>query len=263
MEIENKQQKINVLIVDDEPLARERIHDLLALDAEIGAVEEAENGRAAVGKIAERPPDILFLDIQMPHLSGFQVLETLGADEFRKISAIIFVTAFDDYALQAFEFYALDYLLKPFARERFAETLERAKQRIFGEAKDESAIAEMLTRLSGREKKLEWFTVKKNERILLYRAEEAQWIEASANYAALKFAENTELIRETMDNLEKQLDSRTFIRIHRSTIVNVNFIKEVQVWFQKEYRIIMKNGKAFVLTNRYRDNFMKFFRKDL
>lgn len=269
MVAEQNREKIKVLIVDDEPLARERIRDLLAGDAEIGVIAEAENGRAALEKIAASLPDVLFLDIQMPHLDGFQMLNALGAECARQIPAIVFVTAYDSYALQAFEFYALDYLLKPFARERFAETLERAKAAVRRPPaappnSENNRVADLLEELArGKKKTLEWITVKKNERILLYRAADIQWIEASANYAQLQFAETRETIRETMDNLEKSLDAQTFIRIHRSTIVNVNFIKEVQLWFQNEYRIVMKNGKDFILTSRYRDAFMKFFKREI
>ena len=126
----NEQPKLKVLIADDEPLARERLRDLLAGDAEIGAVAEAKNGSETVGKILAETPDILLLDVQMPHLNGLQVLENVGAEILQRIGAIIFVTAFDAHALRAFDFHALDYLLKPFARERFAEMLNRAKNHI-------------------------------------------------------------------------------------------------------------------------------------
>lgn len=255
---------MKILIVDDEPLARERICDLLAQeDAAVNEIREAANGQAAVAALKTNLPDLLFLDVQMPYLNGFEVLQSVGAEVTEKIPAIVFVTAFDRYALQAFEFHAVDYLLKPFTRERFAETLERVKRQISaaGRQTEQAKMLNLLEELTGKPKPLEWITVRKNERILLYRTADLQWIEAQANYALLKFAETSELIRETMEGLEKQLDPRAFIRIHRSTIVNVNFIKEIQIWFQNDYRIIMTTGKDFVLTNRYRDKFMNFFKK--
>lgn len=256
--------KLNVLIADDEPLARERLRDLLTTDAEIGAITEARNGSETVERILEDAPDVLFLDVQMPHLSGLQVLETLNAENLQKIGAIIFVTAYDEHALRAFDFHALDYLLKPFARERFFEAFERAKAqiRLQNQGAEIGKIKDLIQNLANerKAKPLEWFTVKKNERIALHRAADVRHIEASANYAVLQFEKERETIRDTMDNLERSLDPQIFIRIHRSTIVNVNFIKEVQTWFQNEYRIVMKNGREFTLTSRYRDAFMKFFK---
>lgn len=258
------QPKLKILIADDEPLARERLRDLLAGDAEIGAVAEAKNGRETIEKILSDPPDILLLDVQMPYLNGLQVLETVGAAVLQKIGAIIFVTAFDAHALRAFDFHALDYLLKPFARERFAEMLNRAKNqiRLKSQAAEIGKISRLLENLTDGEKKkpLEWITVKKNERIVLHRAADVRHVEASANYAVLQFEKERETIRETMDNLEKNLDPQIFIRIHRSTIINVNFIREVQTWFQNEHRVVMKNGREFTLTSRYRDAFIKFFK---
>lgn len=256
-------EKLKVLIVDDEPLARERVRDLLAGDNEIGEVFEAANGLEAVKWLETSVPDILFLDIQMPHLNGFQALEKIGKEKARQIPAIVFITAYDQHALQAFEFYALDYLLKPFARERFTETSSRAKNQVakFNGENGNEQVVDLLEELTGKPKYLKWITVKKNDRILLYRTEEVQWLGANANYVLLQFEENSELIRETMDSMEKQLDPQTFIRIHRSTIVNINFIKEIQVWFNNEYRILMKSGKMLTLTNTYRERFMKFFKQ--
>lgn len=264
---ESNAAKLNVLIADDEPLARERLRDLLAADAEIGAVTEAKNGRETVEQILENAPDILFLDVQMPHLSGLQVLETLGAESLQKIGAIVFVTAFDEHALRAFDFHALDYLLKPFARERFAAALTHAKTqvRLKNQSSEVGKLIKLTEDLTKREKPktLDWIMVKKNERIVLRRAAEIRYIEASANYAVLQFEKERETIRETMDNFERRLDPHTFIRIHRSSIINVNYIKEVQTWFQNEHRVVMKNDKEFTLTARYRDAFMKFFKNEI
>jgi len=256
---------MRILIVDDEPLARERIREMLKKETEIEFIGEAANGAQAIENIRTQKPDIVFLDIQMPDMDGFGVLETLGAKTLAQIPAIIFVTAYDQHALKAFEFHALDYLLKPFDRERFRETFKRAKAQINQHAGDEpnQRILDLLEQLNSAPEYLEWLTIKKNERIILLKVEDIHWIEAQGNYALLKFKESSQLIRETMDNLEAQLNPRMFVRIHRSTIVNINQIKELQVWSPGEYRVVMQGGKAFTLSRGYRHRFDAFLKKRL
>lgn len=256
---------MKVLIVDDELLARELVREMLKGEKDAEIVGEARNGREAVEMIRAAAPDIVFLDIQMPDMDGFEVLESLSVKELLRIPAIIFVTAYDNYALQAFEYHALDYLLKPFDRERFAAALNRArevlKERSSGEQQQQ--ILKLLEQLKGAPDYLEWLTVKKNERILMLRVEDIQYIEAQGNYVEIKFDDASHLLREKMDSLERQLNPKTFVRVHRSTIVNVNRIKELQVWTPGEYRILMSNGKTFPLSRGYRSRFDTFLKKSL
>lgn len=254
---------MKILIVDDEPLARERIREMLKGEREAEFIAEAANGGAAIKAVKAQPPDIVFLDIQMPDMDGFQVLEKLGAKTLKQIPAIIFVTAFDQHALRAFEFHALDYLLKPFDRERFAEALKRAKAQINSQTGHDNRILNLLEQLNAAPEYLEWLTVKKDERIRLFKTEEIHWIEAQGNYVQLKFAGNSELLRETMDGIETQLNPQIFVRIHRSAIINVNHVKELQIWRRGEYRVLMRGNKAFTLSRGYRHRFDEFLKKRL
>lgn len=254
---------MKILIVDDEPLARERIREMLKNEAGIELLAEAENGGEAVEKLAAGDFDIVFLDIQMPDLDGFEVLEKLGAERLERIPAIIFVTAYDRHALRAFEFHALDYLLKPFDRDRFAAALKRAKTQFGRQTDSNRRILDLLEQLSSAPEYAEWLTVKKDERIRLVKTGEIHWIEARGNYVLLKLAEGTELLRETMDGLETQLNPRTFVRIHRSAIINVNYLKELQVWRRGEYRVVMHDRKSFALSRNYRARLDEFLKKRL
>lgn len=256
---------MKILIVDDEPLARELVREMLKNETEIGFINEAENGRQAVDLIKTEAPDIVFLDVQMPDLNGFEVLEALSIKELLRIPAIVFVTAYDNYALKAFEYHALDYLLKPFDRERFAATFNRAKEMVKSrsDGEQQQRILKMIEQIKDAAEYLEWLTIKKNERILLLRVDDIHCIEAQGNYVQLKFEKAQHLLREKMDTLEEQLDPKKFIRIHRSTIVNANHIKELQVWTPGEYRVLMQNGKTFTLSRGYRNRFDKFLKKKL
>ncbi len=257
---------MKILIVDDEPLARERIREMLKTETSIEFIAEATNGGEAIETICADKPDIVFLDIQMPDMNGFRVLELLGERILSQIPAIIFVTAYDQYALRAFEFHALDYLLKPFDRERFGDALSRARAQIKSlrnEVEPNRQIMNLLEKITAEREYLEWLTIKKDERIVLLRVTDVHWVEAQGNYVSLKFAEKSELLRETMDNLETQLDPRTFVRIHRSTIININQIKELQVWARGEYRVMTRSGKAFTLSRSYRHRLDAFLKKRL
>jgi two-component system LytT family response regulator len=257
---------MKILIVDDEPLARERIREMLKNEPQIVSIDEAENGAQAVEQVRAALPDIVFLDIQMPDMDGFQVLETLDLKNSSRVPAIVFVTAYDQYALRAFEFHALDYLLKPFDRERFAETFALVKERIKqqNDAEYQQRMFDLLEKMNRSEPEyLEWLTIKKDERIKILRAEDIHWIEAQGNYVSLKFDTDTEMLRETMDNLEAQVNPRVFVRVHRSAIVNVGQIKELQVWARGEYRILMKDGRTFPLSRTYRSRLNTFLNNRL
>lgn len=257
---------MRILIVDDEPLARERIREMLKSEADIEFIAEAANGGEAIQAIRASKPDLIFLDIQMPDMDGFSVLQLSGEELLSQIPAIIFVTAFDQYALRAFEFHALDYLLKPFDRDRFSDALNHARTQIGNRPEgggSDSRILGLLKKISSEREYLEWVTIKKDERILLLKVDDIQWVEAQGNYVSLKFEKDARLLRETMDKMESQLDPRRFIRIHRSTIININQVKELHVWARGEYRVMTHSGKAFTLSRGYRNRFEAFLNKHL
>ena len=243
---------IRTLIVDDESLARERIRDMLASDSDIQIIADCGNGQEAIEAIQQHSPDLVFLDVEMPGIDGFGVLEALSGD---RTPNIIFVTAYDQYAVRAFEVYALDYLLKPFDQERFDKAVARAKEQIAGE-RDEAlgqrilrAIAEIKT----RPVHLERLVIKMNGHVFFIKTEEIDWLEAEGNYVRLHAAKESYLLRDTISALECQLDPKKFIRIHRSAIVNIDRITELQPWFHGEYRIILREGVQLTLSRTYRE----------
>ncbi len=245
--------QIRALIVDDEPLAREKIRTLLAGDPEIEVVRECAGGRDAVNAIREHTPDLLFLDIQMPELDGFGVLQQIGRE---RIPVIIFVTAYDEYALKAFEVHALDYLLKPFDRDRFETALGRAKKRVRSQRTDDlnERVVSLLTQLQERSGGdwLERLVVKTSGRIYFVSVDEIDWIEAAGNYVELHVGSRSHLVRVTMKGLEERLDPREFVRVHRSAIVNIRRIREMQPWFSGEYLLVLEGGAKVTTGQSYR-----------
>lgn len=241
---------IKALIVDDELLARKRLRKLLRGDAEVEIIGECASGREAVVAIQSLHPDLVFLDVQMPEMDGFAALESLASDE---LPLIIFVTAYDQYALRAFEVCALDYLLKPVDRERFAQTLQRAKARLRGERRGETArLRSLLEELKTEAHRPERIAIKAGGRIRLLKLEEIDWIEAEGKYARLHFGQESHLLREAMSSLEARLDPRKFVRIHRSTIVNVDRIKELESWFNYDYRAVLNDGTQLIVSRSHR-----------
>jgi two-component system, LytTR family, response regulator len=243
------------LIVDDEPLAREAIRTYVAQDPELEVVGEARDGEEAITAIAKLSPDLLFLDVQMPEIGGFEVLQALEARHL-KPPVTIFVTAYDEYALRAFEAQALDYLLKPIDEKRFRKALAAAKTRIA--ADNGWYTARQLVGLLARDGLLRRpnarLPVKAKGRIVFVGLDEVEWIEAAGNYLRLHVAGESYSLRETMNAFEAKLDPSRFMRIHRSAIVNIDHIKEVQPWFTGEYVVRMKSGKELTLTRSYLDN---------
>ena len=244
-------KKIRTLIVDDEPLAREGVRMLLGEDPEIAVQGECGTGKEAVERIVEQPPDLLFLDIQMPEMSGFDVLETVGTEA---APFVIFVTAYDKYALQAFEVHALDYLLKPFTRERFFRALEQAKTRIRREPNGEfhHHLQALIEGLELRGTYLERIVVKSAGRIFFLDVEQIDWIEAADTYVRLHVGRESHLVRGTMNRLETKLDPNKFLRVHRSTIVNMKRVKELHPLFHGEYEITLYDGTRISSGRSYR-----------
>ena len=241
---------IRTVVADDEPLARERIRNLLGHDPEIEIVAEASDGRAAVKAIERTDPDLLFLDVRMPGLDGFGVLEALRVP---RLPVVVFVTAHDRFAVKAFEIHALDYLLKPFHRARFEETVRRAKTAVRrGAAEHLSRVYGWLEEARPGPRHVRRFLVKASGRVVFVLADEIDWIEAAGNYVRLHAGSASHLIRETMANVEGRLDPERFVRVHRSAIVNVEKIRELEPMFRGEYAAILRNGRRVAVSRGYR-----------
>ena len=227
--------RIRTLVVDDEPLARSNLTVLLRLDPEIEIVGECSSGVEALSEIRGRKPDLVFLDVQMPECDGFDVVEQLGKD---LPHAVVFVTAYDQYALKAFEAGALDYLLKPFDNARFDRALGRAKERI--------ALSKEAPR------KINRLVIKGAGQVTFVNISEIDWIEAADYYACLHVRTKTHLLRRRMSDLERELDPAVFCRIHRSSIVNINRIRGLEVGEDGEYEVTLDTGARLRLSRRYR-----------
>lgn len=248
----SKTMKIRILIVDDEPLARERVKRFLADERDIEIIAECTDGCEAVEAIRELKPDLVLLDVQIPELDGFGVLEQIGTQD---LPIIIFITAYDTHALKAFDFHALDYLLKPFNRERFRRAVERARIRLqtVNPGSTDNQIAALLERVTAHRKYLDRIMVKTSGRIFFVRVAEIKWISAEGNYLRLHVGNEAHLLRETMNNLSARLDPQKFIRIHRSTLVNLDTIKDLQPMFGGEYVVTLHGGTQLTLSRTYRE----------
>jgi two-component system LytT family response regulator len=245
-------KKIRVLLADDEPLARERLASLLSAEPDVDLVAQARDGEEAVTAIHDHTPDLVFLDVQMPQMNGFDVVEAVGTD---KMPLVIFVTAYDQHALRAFQVRALDYLLKPFDRERFSDALQRARRQL---ERDETgdlgrrllALVKDLRRDQPRSDRL---VVKSGGRLFFLRTDEIDWVEAAGNYVRLHVGATSHLLRETMNAIESRLDPEKFFRIHRSRIVNMERIQELQPWLNGEYAVLLRTGTRLTLSRGYRE----------
>jgi two-component system LytT family response regulator len=245
-------EKLRALIVDDEPLAREGIRLHLEEENDFEIAGECGDGDEALRAIVELRPDVVFLDIQMPGRDGFGVLEGLAHD---RLPQIVFVTAYDQFALQAFEAHALDYLLKPFDEERFRKALDRVRNQLRGQTRRDldSRIAELLADIRHKPRFFDRLVVRSGGRILILRVDDVDWVEAAANYVKLHVGTRVYLLRETMNHLEDKLDPARFIRIHRSTIVRVDRIKELEPLFQGDYLVILHDGSRLTSSRSYRE----------
>jgi two-component system, LytTR family, response regulator len=251
-------KKIRTVIVDDEPLARRGIRAHLKEERDVEIIAECSNGREAVHVIEEQAPDLVFLDVQMPELDGFGVLEALNVEP---LPSIIFVTAYDKYALRAFDVHALDYLLKPFDSERFSSAVERARAQI-----ERRSISDLSHRLQSliddlrtNQKYAERLVIKTAGRIFFLGVEEIDWIEAADNYVRLHSRGDAHLLRETMNSLESRLDPSQFLRVQRSAIINVRRIKEFHPLFRGEYEIVLRDGTRLTSGRGYRDRLQELF----
>jgi two-component system, LytTR family, response regulator len=246
-------KKIRTLIVDDEPIARENLRALLDGDPDVEIVGECGSGAQAVRLIRADAPDLVFLDVQMPEMNGFEVLKRVDPG---RIPAIVFVTAYDQYAIKAFEVQALDYLLKPFDDDRFAQALRRAKSHL--EQREAAGLRQRLLALlepdvaeppAGPRPAYEGkFLVKTASRIFFVKAEEIDWIEAADYYVCLHVGNQRHLLRQTMSEMEAKLDPACFLRIHRSTIVNLSRVTRVMTRPGGEYAVVLADGTSLRLS---------------
>jgi two-component system, LytTR family, response regulator len=255
-------KKISVLIADDEPLAREKLRMLLARDAEIGVVQEAGNVRKTLQAVNAMRPAVLFLDIQMPDGDGFEVLQEIGMSV---MPLVVFTTAYDRYAIRAFEAHAVDYLLKPFDEERFRKSLERVKTNLRAADRAASAgrVLELLGSMSAAPIQGQKFAVKSQGRIVFVNPGEIDWLEAASNYVRLHTGSSWYLIRSTIGETESKLDRQCFLRIHRSVIVNVDRIKEIRPCNSGEFIVTLRNGKELPASRTYRQNLVPLFIRTL
>ena len=244
------------IIVDDEPLARKLLRSMLDDYPDVEVVEEYGDGEEAVIGIRRQEPDLVFLDVQMPKKTGLDVLRELGRD---RESEIIFVTAYDQYALKAFEANAVDYLLKPFDEERLAEALERARARLRKPQRDAYAdrLASLLEDLGGRTDYVDRIAVKRGEKIFLQPVDQIELFESEGKYVRIFAGDERYMIRETMIQLDEILDPRQFKRISRSAIINIDFIREIQPWFRGDYVVTLRSGRNVNTTKSYRDALKK------
>ncbi len=251
----NTTDKIRVLIVDDEPLARRGIRRLMQSESDFEIVGEARNGREAITAIENNTPDLVFLDVQMPLLDGFSLIEKISAENTPEI---VFVTAYDEHAIRAFEINALDYLLKPIDPQRFQKTLERVRRRLIERENEEieRKVVDLLQNLKEAKQpaRLERIAVKERGRVFFVQVDEIDWIAAQGNYVEIHVGQAKHLLRETMDGIESKLDPHKFLRIRRSTIVRIESIKELHPLFGGEHAVILCDGTELSSSRRYRKN---------
>jgi len=251
--------KIRTLVVDDEPLAREWVRNGLQNEPDVEVIGECGDGFEAVKAIAAEKPDLVLLDVQMPGLDGFGVLASVDPE---KLPAVVFVTAFDRYALKAFEAHAVDYLMKPFSGERLHQAVECARAAI-----DRSASKDLKTQLRAllddieRERQYpEWLLIKKEDRSVFLRVEDIDWIESARNNVRLHVGKDVYVYHETTSGIEARLDPKHFFRIHRSTIVHIERIRDMHPWFNGDYAVTLKDGTRLTLSSTYRER-LKDFRR--
>jgi two-component system LytT family response regulator len=243
---------IRALIVDDERLARRRVREMLQGDASVEIIGEPANGPEAVEAVRQSSPDLMFLDVQMPGMDGFEVLNVLRDDH---LPLVVFITAYDRYALRAFEASAVDYILKPFDRARFERAVEQAKARIRTERRVDLTrhLLTLLENLKQPPAYPERLAIKDGARIVYVKTESIEWVEADGNYVRIHTGKGSYHSLGTIASLEAQFDPKKFRRIHRATIVNIDCIRELQPWFNGCYRVILHSGVQLSLSRGYRE----------
>ena len=255
-----KNAPIRALIADDEALARKFIRRMLKDNHDVEIVGECSNGKDAVAMIRKQNPDVVFLDVQMPEMDGFAVLESIGVDQ---LPEIIFTTAYEQYAIRAFELHALDYLLKPFDQARFKDAIQHAKERFRSQRQKDGRLqmSALLESIKNKPQYLDRLVIKAGGRITFLSTDEINWIEADDKYVHLHTAKISPMVRQTLSAMETQLDPTKFRRIHRSAIVNVERIKELQPLFSGEHSILLDDGTKLTLSRNYKDKLFELLGK--
>ena len=248
---------IRVLLSDDEALARGRLRSLLEDQPDLDIVAECGDGKSAIAMILREQPDLVFLDIQMPEVDGFGVVEALQKQGRLPLS--IFVTAYDRYAMRAFEVHALDYLLKPVSKDRLGEALDHARRQLLhpSEAMFQKRVLDMLSGFDSRHHGPERIVVKSDGEIVCLRPNEIDWAESAGNYVCLHVGNVTHILRETISALEQRLGARQFLRVHRSTLVNVDRIKTLKPSLYGDYSILLRDGTKLTLSRGFRENVLR------
>jgi two-component system, LytTR family, response regulator len=254
------EQALRVILIDDEPLAIQKLRHFIAKEEHIEIVDECVNGIQAIASIRAQGPDLIFLDIQMPEMDGFAMLRELSDDE---MPAIIFTTAYDEFALKAFEIHALDYLLKPFDRARFAEALVHARERLKPPASDgmQGRLRSLLDVVAQSNQGIDRLMIKTDGKVVFVRKGDIDWLEAAGNYIKVHAGVETHVLRETMNSIQDQLEPSKFFRVHRGTIVNIERIKEMHPWFNGEYKIILTTNAELIMSRGCHEQFTKTFGK--
>jgi two-component system LytT family response regulator len=244
--------RFTTLIVDDEPLAREGLRMWLATDRDISSIQEAKDGKEAVAAIRNARPDLVFLDVQMPEMDGFSVVHEIGAD---RMPGVVFITAHDQHAIQAFEINAIDYLLKPVTEERFTQALARAKARLRSRPSDDAnrQIIGLLETIVSPRRHMKRLAVRSAGKTVFVDVNEIDWIDAAENYVQLHCGKTVHLLHVPMNTLEKSLNPETFLRIHRSTIVNVGRIKDLEPGVHGEYVLTLRSGARLQSGRTYQE----------
>jgi two-component system LytT family response regulator len=250
---------IRALIVDDEPLAREWVRSAVSEDPELEVLGECGDGFEAAEAIRRLKPDLVFLDVQMPGLDGFGVLEALTPEE---IPAVVFVTAFDQYAVRAFEAQAVDYLMKPFSKERVEEAVRRVRELVKGKSLEDfrESISRIVEKIRRDRSFPEWVLLKSEGKNVFVKVKDIDWIESSRNNVRIHVGQTIYLLHETTSAIASRLDPKKFLRIHRSAIVNIERIKELHPWFNGDYAVILRDGTQLTLSSSYRDRLKEFRR---
>jgi two-component system LytT family response regulator len=247
---------IRVLIVDDEAWARKRIVRLLKGEPDVEIVAECENGVEAIERIGKDAPDLVFLDVQMPEVNGFEVIDAIDSE---RAPLLIFATAYDEYALRAFDAHAFDYLLKPFEEQRFREALNRAREELRRPRdSSEAGLRALLASLRQQPGYVQRLAIKTAGRMIFLKASDIDWAEASGNYVTLHVGQNTHLLRTTMTDFVSRLNADQFVRIHRSTVVNLDRVQEVTPWFHGEQVVRLKNGTELAVGRAFRRGLTDF-----
>ena len=254
--------RIRVVIADDELLARKFIRRMLKQDAEVEIVAECSNGADAATTIRREKPDLVFLDVQMPEMDGFAVLDAVRLDH---LPEIVFTTAYESYAIRAFELHALDYLLKPFDQVRFKAALKYAKERFHSQHEEDKRlqVGTLLESIRTQKEYLDRVIIRADGRITFLHTREIDWIEADDKYVHLHTGKGARMVRQTLATIESELDPKKFLRVHRSAIVNVDRIKELQPLFNGEHSIILDDGTRLTLSRKYKDKLFEQLGKPL